>query len=431
MNKVDWVDDHQKFRELAALSLMDELSESEQLELKRHLQDCRSCRQAYEEYALISTEGMSFLAAAYGHEQKTEEWDDRAIVKKLLSRVQERVQEAKPSLSYAAKLSRIGHAMGSRRVAFSWTTLAAAACVLFALTLGAYHYGSHRRTPGPLLIASSGSSQEPLPEEISSPSNGLQTARISKLEAQVASDQQEIARLRTALHTVEAHADALSTANALRSAQFQQVSEQRDKLTDQLREAEQSYELVQTELTNLRAERDRAVLRMTSLESKVDELTAYTHDQEQRLKDNEQYLASDRDIRELMGARKLYIADVFDVDSGSRARKPFGRVFYTQSKSLIFYAFDLDRQPGVKTASSFQVWGKRDAESGAPERATNLGILYLDSETNRRWVLRSDNPKQLAELDAVFVTVEPNGGSQKPTGKPFLYALLRREANHP
>ena len=42
-----------------------------------------------------------------------------------------------------------------------------------------------------------------------------------------------------------------------------------------------------------------------------------------------------------------------------------------------------------------------------------------------------DDPKQLAEIDAVFVTVEPRGGSQIPTGRPFLYALLRKEANHP
>jgi anti-sigma-K factor RskA len=98
---------------------------------------------------------------------------------------------------------------------------------------------------------------------------------------------------------------------------------------------------------------------------------------------------------------------------------------------LIFYAFDLDRQPGVKNASAFQVWGKRDTESGEKYRAMNLGILYMDSESNRRWVLRLDDPKQLAEIDAVFVTVEPYGGSQKPTGKPFLYALLRKEANHP
>jgi hypothetical protein len=132
-----------------------------------------------------------------------------------------------------------------------------------------------------------------------------------------------------------------------------------------------------------------------------------------------------------MGARKLYIADVFDVDSGSRTRKPFGRVFYTQNKSLIFYAFDLDHEPGVKNASAFQVWGERDAEAGEKSHATNLGILYMDSESNRRWVLRLDDPKHLAQIDAVFVTVEPHGGSQKPTGKPFLYALLRKEANHP
>jgi hypothetical protein len=161
----------------------------------------------------------------------------------------------------------------------------------------------------------------------------------------------------------------------------------------------------------------------------VDVLEASGRDQERRLKDDEQYLSSDRDIRELMGARKLYIADVFDVDSGSRTRKPFGRVFYTQNRSLIFYAFDLDRQPGVKNASAFQVWGQRDAEER--NRATNLGILYMDSESNRRWVLKIDDPKELAEIDAVFVTIEPRGGSQKPTGKPFLYALLRKEANHP
>jgi hypothetical protein len=167
------------------------------------------------------------------------------------------------------------------------------------------------------------------------------------------------------------------------------------------------------------------------LYSKFWECSAATRDQYRMLKDDEQYLASDRDIRELMGARKLYIADVFDVDSGSHTRKSFGRVFYTQNKSLIFYAFDLDHEPGIKNASAFQVWGQRDAELGEKPRPMNLGILYMDSESNRRWVLRLDDPKQLGEIDAVFVTVEPHGGSQKPTGKPFLYALLRKEANHP
>jgi hypothetical protein len=55
----------------------------------------------------------------------------------------------------------------------------------------------------------------------------------------------------------------------------------------------------------------------------------------------------------------------------------------------------------------------------------------MDSETNRRWTLRVDNPEQLAKLDAVFVTIEPGRQIEKPSGKPFLYASLRREPNHP
>ena len=58
------------------------------------------------------------------------------------------------------------------------------------------------------------------------------------------------------------------------------------------------------------------------------------------------------------GSGNLYIADIMDVDGTGNSRKPFGRVFYTKTKSLIFYAYDLDRQPGVKRASTFQVWGR-------------------------------------------------------------------------
>jgi hypothetical protein len=256
-------------------------------------------------------------------------------------------------------------------------------------------------------------------------------AQISRLQKQISGEQRDLAGLRAALRAAENHSSELSTANSKGETQYRQVSEERDKLAVQVRDAEKTYRNLQLEFTGLRAEHDRALLHTASLESKIDELSAAARDQERRLKDNEQYLASDRDIRELMGARKLYIADVFDVDSGSRTRKPFGRVFYTQNKSLIFYAFDLDRQPGVKNASAFQVWGQRDGELSAQSHPMNLGILYMDSDSNRRWVLRWDDPKQLAEIDAVFVTVEPHGGSQKPTGKPFLYALLRKEANHP
>jgi hypothetical protein len=53
------------------------------------------------------------------------------------------------------------------------------------------------------------------------------------------------------------------------------------------------------------------------------------------------------------------------------------------------------------------------------------------SVAKKRWILKFDDPQKLAQIDAVFVTVEPNGGSSKPSGKPFLYAYLKVNPNHP
>ena len=49
--------------ELAALAQRGALSDFERIELNRHLGFVTPCQEAYEEYALISAEGMPFLAA--------------------------------------------------------------------------------------------------------------------------------------------------------------------------------------------------------------------------------------------------------------------------------------------------------------------------------------------------------------------------------
>jgi hypothetical protein len=431
MHENERLNDHQKFKELAALSQGHGLTVSERIELKRHLQLCEACREIYREYSLLSSEGMAFLAADCGHVPEAEAWDYRAALNELSSRIRESEYSAIPS---EVGRPRAAHVFGAWIARVRWAAAAAVACLLVGV--GAYHLGSRR--PAELARPSVVVSPAPTPlQQLASEQKTAddlllaQVAQISRLQKQISGEQRDLAGLRAALRAVENHSSELSTANSKGETQYRQVAEERDKLAAQVRDAEKAYQNLQLEFTSLRAEHDRGLLHSASLESKIDELSAAARDQERRLNDNEQYLASDRDIRELMGARKLYIADVFDVDSGSRTRKPFGRVFYTQNKSLIFYAFDLDRQPGVKNASAFQVWGQRDGELSAKSHPMNLGILYMDSDSNRRWVLRWDDPKQLAEIDAVFVTVEPHGGSQKPTGKPFLYALLRKEANHP
>jgi len=438
MHKSGRLDDHQKFTKLSALAQGGMLSTQEREQLEHHLRGCDSCREIYDEYSLISREGMPLLSPNYGNVQESEGWDDRTAWRRLLSRIREAERPRPRLVNTETPRAGFGFLAGS-----IWKYRAAAvgvaACIVVVVAIGAYYLGSRvhdstRPTSAAVSVhpADLTSEKKPARELLDAQATlDLQTALISRLQKQVSGEQQEIARLHAAARAAEDSFHALSFANSRNQEQLRQVSEQRDKLAGQLRDAEQAYQSVQLELTTLRAEHDRILLRATSLESKVDELTATTREQDRKLRDDQQYLTSDRDIRELMGARKLYIADVFDVDSRSRTRKPFGRVFYTQNKSLIFYAFDLDREAGVKNASTFQVWGQRDNEPSEKTHPTNLGILYMDSELNRRWVLRLDDPKQLAEIDAVFVTVEPRGGSQKPTGKPLLYALLRKEANHP
>ena len=130
----------------------------------------------------------------------------------------------------------------------------------------------------------------------------------------------------------------------------------------------------------------------------------------------------------MIGARDLYIAEIYDVAGTGETKKPYGRVFYTRGKSLIFYAYDLDPETELKRASTFQAWGRRGPDR---QQAINLGVLYEDNVTRKRWILKCDDPKTLAQIDAVFVTVEPKGGSHKPTSKTLLFASLKIDPNHP
>jgi hypothetical protein len=439
MHESDEQDHHERFKELSALAHADALSIGERFELEEHLRICEPCREVYEAYAQVSEAGMAFLAAPGELPRETRNWDDRDSWERLVSAIQS--QRSPRVLPFQTSPARQNPAGLRVNPVMGWIAGLVAACMIAVVGFGAYHAGTRKNPSPPQLVSQNlaqpqaamlASQTAVAPVDRSTVQRlAAQLSQISTLEAQLASAQKEVSRLRGASDLVQLRLAQLTTAADGKEAELRQRTEERDKLASQLAETEKQYQNLQVELTNLRSEHSQTLVRTASLESRLTDLTSTNQDQTRRLNDDEQYLVSDRDIRELMGARKLYIADVFDVDSGSRTRKPFGRVFYTQNKSLIFYAFDLDHQPGVRNASAFQVWGQRDSESNAESHPMNLGILYMDSETNRRWALRLNDPRQLAEIDAVFVTVEPHGGSQKPTGKPFLYALLRKEANHP
>ena len=411
--------DHERFKELSALAHAGALNSAELADLRSHLQFCGYCREVNEQYRLLAQVGIPELAAFHSDVRVEKAWNANAARRKLLAQIRE--EGGAPQKNwFPFPLPELGNALVG----------AAAAMCLALLVAGAFHVGTRMPSSASPKIVSENRIQQLTTEKKSLEDRSqAQAQQIVRLEEENSRNEQESTRLKSALRTMTERVNDTAAAKSRSDQQMRELSEQRDTLNAQLRELEQANQNIRAELASLRADRDKAMLRSVSLESKIDELTAATRDQDRKIRNDEQYLASDRDIRELMGARHLYIADVYDVDSRSRTRKSFGRVFYTQGKSLIFYAFDLD--PGVKNVNAFQVWGRKEVPQGAQGRPKSLGILYLDSESNRRWVMRFDDAKQLEEIDSVFVTVEPHGGSPKPTSKPFLYALLRKEVNHP
>ena len=429
----DGGEEHEKYKELCALAASGSLAPLELSELRVHLEHCESCQEAFAQYRILTTEGIPTLAEGYLTRPERVIWDDSAVREKLWTSVHGHRQSLLEQESPATARSQQDKPPKKRVRALAGMAIAAG--LLLAVASGAYHLGARTRQPAIIVQTSTALDEQyqKLSEQKRAADESLaaQEKRLAQLLAESAEKEQALARLRASLRALEARSNELMAESSQSEAQLKELSQQRDDLNAKLQAMSLAYGNNQAELTSLRSERDKTSLRTAFLESKIEDLTTKNRDQDRRLKDAEQYLTSDRDIRELMGARKLYIADVFDVDGSSRTQKPFGRVFYTQGKSLIFYAFDLDRQPGVVNASTFQVWGQRETPQGEPATPMNLGILYMDNETNRRWVMRFDDPKQLTEIDAVFVTVEPRGGSHKPTSKPFLYALLRNQANHP
>jgi peptidoglycan hydrolase CwlO-like protein len=310
--------------------------------------------------------------------------------------------------------------------------LYAAGILLFiALAVSAYRVGIHRGTQS--------ASVAPLPNQANQTALQQQVSDAGHereiLRSQMEQRDKAIASLRHELEQQSAEMGRMKITGSQMETDLhngragrQDLLQQRSDLNQKLEVAEAKAQGLQDKLDSLERKASEDNQRSTALEAKVTDLNRLLRDREATIDQQQELLAHDRDIRDLMGARDLYVAEVYDVERTGETRKPYGRVFYTKGKSLIFYAYDLDQQTGVKNASTFQAWGRRGADR---QQALNLGIFYVDNASKKRWVLRFDDPKALAQIDAVFVTIEPNGGSRKPSNKPLLFAYLRIEPNHP
>jgi hypothetical protein len=424
--------------ELCAVSTSGQLSEAEHKRLREHLANCPSCREALQQFEAVVDQAIPAIGGneppecieyglSWSQEQAEKDFWDR------LAR-EENGQAGKgenPNTISAGPPRGLPFASDStwRDV---WVLCAAGIMLFVTLSFYTYRVGVSRGTDA----AKSGSPQPSMQGQPSLVEAQLIDATHDRqiARAQVEQGEQTIADLRRQLAQQSVEINQIKAAqtrveNELRAgdATRQDLIQQRTGLTQKLAASQTTSQALQEKLDSLAQQSSQDPARAQASEAKVTELTQLLQDREVALDQKDELLAHDRDIRELMGARDLYVAEVYNVVRNG-TQKPYGRVFYTKGKSLIFYAYDLDQQNGVKNATTFQAWGRRGPDR---QQALNLGVFYEDSVSKKRWIVKCDDPKTLAQIDGVFVTIEPNGGSSKPSGKSLLFAYLRVDPNHP
>jgi hypothetical protein len=432
---------HDEFLELCAVSTSGQLTEEDQRRLREHLAVCSSCREALQQYEAIIRHAIPATAA---EEETPEDLDagPRWSEKQAESALFERIARDEGGGGIEPNGPIPPHRETSRRRVLApesaaawrsvWALYAAGILLFVALAVCAYQVGIRRGTNASNIPPTRPDAQSliSLAEKLSDASHEREVAR-----AQVEQRDKLVADLRWQLQQQSAKMDQMKAAQEQSDTALRSADAGRQELIQKQAEAEQKFnaaqsttQALQTKLDSIAEQSSQDVKRAETLDAKVNELTNLLHQRESTVDQQQELLAHDRDIRELMGARDLYVAEVYDVARTGATQKPYGRVFYTKGKSLIFYAYDLDQQTVTKKASTFQVWGQRGPER---EQAFPLGIFYEDNASKKRWVLKLDDAKLLAQIDAVFVTIEPNGGSRKPSGKPLLFAYLRVDPNHP
>jgi anti-sigma factor RsiW len=417
-------DPHEEFEELCALSTTGELTAEESARLERHLTHCDACRESQRLFERVVAMAIPLIAEEDGAEQRDGSSPDSWSIKEAEAALMESLRN-EPLPSDRKPITRATPSQWGRVRRY-----AIAAAILAACSVASYRAGIHQGHGTNSVVATPAPSVKSIPAPIDHTVNAaapLDAGRFSKdgeaatLREQVRTGQLEIASLKDAQSQMAVEL-AKSGSDLDRSLQERTGLEQRLAL------AQSNAQSLQARLDLMNGQKPQDTAESLALKAQISDLNAALKDKDKEIAQEQDLLQHDRDIRNLIGARNLYIAEIYDIAKTGDTQKPFGRVFYTKDKSLIFYGYDLDQQRGVKRASTFQAWGRRES---APKADVSLGLLYQDDASQKRWALKFNDVKTIAQIDAVFITVEPEGGSAKPSGKPLLFAYLRIDPNHP
>jgi hypothetical protein len=413
---------HEHFEELAALAAIGQLSVEEHGELLEHLRGCAACRRSSDQFNFILDELPLTEPTA----------SDRDLLQLQGASYRQRFLER--ASAEGVRFTPEARGEKKRWVATSffrnWRpyALGVASAVAVMVVVSVVLPKALSRSAVSQVTASNSEPAVGTSARADAPASSDFSARMSD-PASV-----KIANLQQASVDAEKRLDFLRRELARAQADYRQLLQDAERWKDQAgqlqsksQENEQQLGQARSQVEKLSKDNDQLTAGLVAQQYRVTELSEEVENQKAAVERERQLTAAASDVRELMGARNLHIIDVADLDGQGKSKKSFGRVFYTEGKSLIFYAFDLS-QKGSASKVSFQAWGQNQSASS---NVKNLGVFHVDDQVQKRWVLRVDNPELLKSVESVFVTVEPSPGRDKPSGQKLLYAYLGTQANHP
>jgi hypothetical protein len=426
---------HEEFLELCALVTSGSVSAADAKRLREHLTRCVECREAIRDFHAVVDGLIPELAPELKGDLAfdpsfSEEQAEGAFEKRLAE--EKKREQGRPAAVPSRGEVAVDRGRWFREYLYRsevWLPLVASALLCGTFGILSYRTGRNRGIEWARFEQGNKAAAEAVLAQIPSRSKAdIRDREWASRDAALADLRREIAQKSSELEKVKALASAQQLALRASTTDKNGVTEERDRLLQQVSADEETLRTTEERLTALEREHSEYAIHTASLEKSVTNLSRSLQERERETTEQQDLLAKDRDIRDLIGARDLYITEIYDVGADGDTRKAAGRVFYTKGKSLVFYAYDLNQNPGVKAASTFEAWGQRGSDW---HQASKLGIFYQDSSAKKSWVVKSNDKKALEQIDAVFITVEPNGGSERPTGKPLLFAYLKVAPNHP
>ena len=406
---------HAYYEELCGLAATGQIPENETSGFLAHLGECSTCRSLVGDFTQIG----SVLAASH-------------VERKHMSGVPHGMTERFIARARTEGISISKNAVLQKRGQFPiWKAPAVAGLAASLLIFGFFALRTVRRQLTPHqgvtpAITQAHTPSVPPPQLASSQES---RDRVQELQRQLAKERSHVNALTVRMNSDRAALDKENDNLASLQTKLQRAQTENAGLKSGANDDATKITALQAEIDKLNSGKQATDIAVMTEENELRSLRQTLLDKEAELMQQQHLINLGQQARDLIVARKLHIIDVYDNDGDGNAQRAFGRIFYTEGKSLVFYAYDLADPRNVDRQVSFYAWGER---LGQQQPVKRLGIFHNEDVNEGRWVLTFDDPKVLAQINSVFVTVEQEKQAlTRPRGKKILNAFLGNEANHP